>query len=442
MSRLKMAQDRHAAVVRSMEKILDVAAREDRELNEQESQAYAAYEVDLAGAKAAVAREQAIQEHIRGLSPAPDLNQEQEKRNRDKEQAKAEEQKKFRSLGEQMVAVAQAAVNGYSGRDPRLVWTAGAAGLNETSPADGGYLVQKEFEPELMRRAVETGVLASRVRRRPIGPNANGLRMNAVSDASRATGSRYGGIQTYWLAEAGTKTPSAPKFRQMELNLKKLIALCYSTDELLQDAVALEGFLNDAIPEEFGFALDDAILNGTGVGMPLGILKSSALVTVAKESGQTNGTIVAANVINMFSRLWPRSIPTAAWFVNMAAMPQLTSMVLPGTTTAAWVPSGNLAAAPGGTLMGLPVVPIEQAEAVGTVGDIMLLDLSQYLMIDRGATLPGGIERASSIHVRFLTDETAFRFVFRCDGQPIWDTALTPYKGSATQSPFVTLAVR
>ena len=44
---------------------------------------------------------------------------------------------------------------------------------------------------------------------------------------------------------------------------------------------------------------------------------------------------------------------------------------------------------------------------------------------------------------QFLTDETVFRFVYRCDGQPAIASALTPYKGTGnTLSPFVALATR
>ena len=71
-----------------------------------------------------------------------------------------------------------------------------------------------------------------------------------------------------------------------------------------------------------------------------------------------------------------------------------------------------------------------------TSGDIILADLSQYIMIDKG-----GLQSASSIHFKFTTDETAFRFVFRVDGQPWWSTALIPFKGSSnTLSPFVVLS--
>ena len=42
----------------------------------------------------------------------------------------------------------------------------------------------------------------------------------------------------------------------------------------------------------------------------------------------------------------------------------------------------------------------------------------------------------------FLYDENVFRFIYRVDGKPIWNKPLTPYKGSASVSPFVTLAKR
>jgi len=70
------------------------------------------------------------------------------------------------------------------------------------------------------------------------------------------------------------------------------------------------------------------------------------------------------------------------------------------------------------------------------VGDIVLANLDQYLLIDKP------MQSAMSIHVQFLTDQTVFRFVYRVDGQPAVHSALTPYKGSNTRSPFVALATR
>ncbi len=87
--------------------------------------------------------------------------------------------------------------------------------------------------------------------------------------------------------------------------------------------------------------------------------------------------------------------------------------------------------------MGLPVIPLEHTATVGTTGDIMLADFNQYVMIDKGPT-----QVASSIHVYFVSDETAFRIVYRCDGQPIDAAPITPANSALTQSAFVVLDSR
>lgn len=89
-------------------------------------------------------------------------------------------------------------------------------------------------------------------------------------------------------------------------------------------------------------------------------------------------------------------------------------------------------------IKGRPVVPVEYCATVGTVGDIILADASQYRMIRKAA----GVQQDSSIHVRFLNDETTFRALYRVDGQPMPRSAITPFKGSNTLSPFVVLATR
>jgi HK97 family phage major capsid protein len=354
--------------------------------------------------------------------------------------APADQRERFPSLGAQLAAVMQAGIPG--GRvDPRLNnFRAAASGLNETVPSEGGFLVQQDFSTDLLADVFQTGILASRCRRIPISGNANSLKINGIDETSRAS-TRSGGIIGYWEEEAAEKTASKPKFRKIELNLKKLIGLCYATDELLQDAVALEGFIKSAFPSEFGFLVDDAIINGTGAGMPLGILNSGCLVTQAKETGQQADTIMAENVIKMSSRLFASSFPNAAWYVNQMCLPQLYTMSIAVGTGGqlVFVPPGGLSQAPYGTLLGRPVIPIEQCAALGDLGDIILADLNGYILAQKG-----GIQSDMSIHVRFVYDESVFRFVLRVDGQPVRASALTPYKGgaTATQSHFVALAAR
>jgi HK97 family phage major capsid protein len=347
----------------------------------------------------------------------------------------------FKSLGEQLFAVAEACMR-PNRADPRLmaqVKRAKALGLSEGVPSDGGWLVQPEFTAEILSRMNEMGTVMNRTRRIQIGANSNALVMNSIDETSRATGSRWGGIQGYWLAEAGTKLATKPKFRQMTLQLKKLAGVAYATDELLADTTALGNIMTQGFSEELMFLIEDSIINGTGAGQPLGILQSPALVTVAKETGQAANTLVTNNIFKMWSRMWSRSRANAVWYINQDIEPQLLALDMPVGTGGmpVYLPANGISGAPFGTLLGRPIVPIEYSATLGTVGDVILADLSQYIMIEKG-----GLQAETSIHVQFLTDETAYRFVYRVDGQPAWHDTLTPFKGSATQSPFVALATR
>jgi HK97 family phage major capsid protein len=349
---------------------------------------------------------------------------------------------KFKTLGEQLQAIATAGMNGDNpaSRDQRLSWESLApSGAAAGVPSDGGYLIQKDFSSELLTRMNDLSQIKSRVRTIPIGANSDGLKIFAVDEASRATGSRWGGVQVYWGAEADVATAKKPKFRQMELELKDLIGLAYVTNRMLADASAVESIFMQAFSEEMSFMVEDSLINGSGVGMPLGIKNSPAIVSVAKETGQAAATIVFENVQKMWSRLWARSRANAVWLINQDCEPQLNAMTLAVGTggVPVYLPPGGLSQSPFATLMGRPVVPTEYNEALGTTGDIMLADFSQVVGIEKG-----GMAADSSIHVKFTSNEMTFRFIYRYDAQPVWNSALTPFKGSATKSPYVKLDTR
>lgn len=351
----------------------------------------------------------------------------------------AHEGKPFRSFGEQLTAVMKAGM-GKGRLDDRLhqVYDA-ATGASEAAPSDGGFLVQSDFSLELLQASHEVSQLYNDCNKIPIGPNSNGLKAPIVDQTSRATGSRWGGVQVYRTNEADTATSKKPKFAMLELSLEKLMGIFYATDELLQDSTALEAIGRQAFAEEMGFKIDDEIINGTGSGEMLGFSNSNAIVTQAKEAAQTADTVVAANIFKMYSRMPARLVPGAKWYINTEVWPQLFSLnVAVGSGgSVVFLPPGGMSVAPYGTLMGRPIVPIEHAAALGDVGDINFCNLMQYALIEKG-----GLDAQSSIHVRFLYDESVFKFVMRNNGEPMWKSALTPYKGAATQSPFINLAAR
>jgi len=423
MDKLKELRQERAAFIKEARLLVDKAADEKRDLNDDEQAKYDEYMAKVDSRDFAIARE----ERLMGLEAGLEEPATRAVKNDPAPQEKSE----FRSFGEQLAAVIRAS---QGRRDPRLAIAdaegRAATGLGETVAADGGFLVQQDFSSDLLKRAYQTGALASRVNRIPVSANSNGLKMNAIAETTRVTGSRYGGIQVYWAAEADTVTATKPKFRQMELSLKKLMGLCYLTDELVQDSAALESVVTQAFAEEFGFILDDAIFQGSGSGQPLGFMNCGCKVSVTRNTGSH---VKFADIVNMYSRLWAPSRSKAVWVINQDVEPDLFSMTL-GDYAPAYMPPGGLSGAQYGTIFGRPVIAIEQCQTLGTAGDIALMDLSQYVMIEKG-----GVNTASSVHVKFLYDEAVLRFTYRCDGQPVWNSTLTPYKGSNTQSPFIVL---
>ena len=329
------------------------------------------------------------------------------------------------------------ASKGY-GTDPRLIYQSAAQGAGELVGADGGFLVPRPSTDRLLLR-MTAGQVLSRVDRSPL-TQGNSLDINVIDESSRATGSRHGAVQGYRLDEGGTITASRPKFKRLEFKLHKYAAFGYATDELLADASLVGRMIFQAFGDELRFMVEDDIINGTGSGMPQGILTSAALVSVAKESGQAATTFTWENAVKMVARFYAPLFSRAVWFINQDVYPQLFSMTLSVGTGGApvYLPANGAAGAPHGTLFGLPVVPIEYGATLGTVGDVILVALSEYWFFDKGSP-----EEASSMHVAFTTDEQAFRVTYRADGRSSWVSTLAPYKGGTnTQSHIVALNTR
>lgn len=315
-----------------------------------------------------------------------------------------------------------------------------ATGMNESVDAEGGLLVPSAFSQTLWDRTKDYENLADRIDLVPVAGNS--MTFNATSENSRANGSRNGGVQAYWIAEAQQYIASKPTFRQAELKLKKLTVLVYATNELLEDtAGAVEAYINRVAPAEIAFKMSDALVSGGGAGIPMGYLASGALVTVPKEAAQAAQTIVAENISKMWARVYAPSRRTGVWVMNQDIETQLDGLKYATGSSSGqlvYMPPTGLAGAPYSTIKGRPVVVCEGASTLGTVGDLAFVDFSQFIGIKKAS----GIKSDVSMHLRFDYDETVFKFSLRVDMQPMWDAPLTPYKGTNTLSPFVALATR
>ena len=344
--------------------------------------------------------------------------------------------KPFATLGEQLKAVYDLRKGLVA--DERLEKVNNAAGITGTNGPDGGFALQEDFAGAILESAVQSSPLLNRLDRYTCSSAANAMRWLHADETDVST-SVFGGIQMYWAAEGATVAASKPRFREMKLDLEKMMGFLYCTDEMLQDAAFMTGFASTGFSLAADRLLTEAVIAGDGVGKPLGLINSGALVTVAKEQSQANYTFVGNNAVKMQASAMPRNRERLVWLMHPDVEEQLPLLSIQSGDESKflWNPEGGLGAFDTQRVLNKPVLFEDSCSALGTKGDILLVDPFQYILLTKGAA-----KQDCSIHVEFLTDQNCFRMVFRCNGAPKVSKPLTIKNSTKPRSPFVALANR
>ena len=311
-------------------------------------------------------------------------------------------------------------------------------GVTGTNGPDGGFALQEDFAGAILESAVRQSPLLNRLDRYTCSSAANAMRWLHADETDIST-SVFGGIQMFWAAEGATVAASKPQFREMKLDLEKMMGFCYCTDEMLQDAAFLTGFVGNGFTLAADRLLTESVISGDGVGKPLGLLNSGAVIVVDKESSQAAGTFQGANVIKMQARAMPRGRDRMVWLIHPDLEEQLPYLAIQSGEAAKflWNPEGGLGNFDTQRVLNKPVLFEDSCPAMGSKGDVMLVDPMQYILLSKGTA-----KQDWSIHVEFLTDQNCFRMVFRCNGAPKVNKPLKIKNSSKTRSPFVALAAR
>ncbi|MCB2184016.1 MAG: phage major capsid protein [Desulfobulbaceae bacterium] len=309
------------------------------------------------------------------------------------------------------------------------------ASMVESVATEGGFSVPEEFAAEWLDSSLENEIVRPRAQ---VWPMSSLTRHVPGWDGNdRSGGTTHGGFEMQWLAEQGTGTRQTAKMRKIELKAQKGAIYCQVSNELAADGLGFEDQLKNALVSSVGFGLDDKFFFGSGAGCPQGALSSSnpSLITVAKETGQLGSTITYGNLAQMFARVAPRCLKNATWHANMTAIPQLLQLSIPVGTGGSHVPvlkesNGKF------YIFGVEVIFTEHMKSLGTVGDIALIDWTQYAV---GLRKEVAIDKSNA--PGWMEDMTDYRVIVRVDGQGTWNKAITPKNGD-TLSWAVTLAER
>jgi HK97 family phage major capsid protein len=307
------------------------------------------------------------------------------------------------------------------------------AALAEASGVTGGYTVPLEFYQQLMTIVAENTFIRPRAIVVPMGSATLQIPFLDITTVQSAGVSPFfGGVQMYWTAEAQTRTETEPQFKQMELKAWELSGYSVSSNVLLQDSVlGLEKFLMNLFALAIGWFEEYAFLQGNGVGKPQGILSANASVVVNRAGANL---VQFADVATMWSKLLPSSWGRAIWTFSPSVVPQLLQLK-DGANRAIFISLDQGATkTPNWNLLGRPAFPTEKVPALGTKGDLMLIDPGFYVIGDRMS-----LEIAASEHVNFLKNQMTWRVVERIDGQPWLDKPVTLQDATTQVSPFVVL---
>jgi len=331
----------------------------------------------------------------------------------------------FKNFGEFLASVKKAAGGEV---DKRFLNT-----MSTGVDAEGGFLVPDEFMTDVTKRLESDESLLAKTKQFVVSSN----NLTLPKDESQPWS---GGVQASWLAENAQYTATTPNtLSEVSFKLNKIGALIHITDELIADAVALESYIRGMAPTAIMHKINEAIINGNGISKPSGILGSTFTIEVAKEVGQAADSVVAKNIIKMYSRMLPASRGNAVWYINAGVEEQLRFMKDDAGNYIYLAPGSQMNQAPYGLLLGRPVMPMLGAlPQLGDKGDIVFADLSYYYSIVKS----GGMKQAISSHLKFDYDVQSFKFTMRLDGKVPFSTPVTTQYGAYQMSAFVVLADR
>lgn len=343
----------------------------------------------------------------------------------------------FRSLGDMAQAVrAQRMDQGAAQRLLPCVQAAATTYGSEQVGADGGFLVPPEFRREIVERVFSEQSLSEQTDR--LTTVSTSL---VIPNDETTPWQASGGILCAWEGEGDVGATSNPAFGKTRIDLWKLRTMVKMTDELMSDAGLLDAYLRRKAPSKMNAKLNTAIISGTGVGQPLGILNSNGLVTITKETSQSNDTIRFENVVKMFSQIYETDTSRLMWLANRNTLTQLMSMRFVSTADSpvpVWLPPGGISGSPYPSLFGYPLRFIQACPTLGDAGDLILADMAQYLTVTQGTDIRTDV----SIHLHFDQDITTYRFIMRIGGQPWFDNQITQQNASEKLGSFVVIEDR
>ena len=182
--------------------------------------------------------------------------------------------------------------------------------LQEGIDPQGGYLVPDEYDKRLIDILTEENVM------RTLGTNITTSGEHKINIAATKPAAA-------WIEEGGTLTFGDATFDQIILDAHKLHVAIKVTEELLYDnAFNLENYILTQFGKALSNAEEDAFINGTGVGQPLGILAETGGAQVGVTTASST-KVTADEIINLVYSLKRPYRKNAVFLANDVCVAEL-----------------------------------------------------------------------------------------------------------------------
>jgi len=288
----------------------------------------------------------------------------------------------------------------------------------------GGFAVPDQFAARILAVPPMASIVRPRATVLPPGeyPDAK-LEIPALRQGASGL---YGGVTFSAVNEGTAGTANDPKLDLVTLEPQRLSGYVIVGNSLLRNATAMSAFIETLFRNAKAGYEDYQFIQGTGGALPLGFLNSAAKVQVVRN---TATDVKFADIANMLAKMYGDN---PIWIANKSILPKLIGMA--DTVGNSIYIVGDITKGISAQLAGYPIFYTFRNPALGTEGDLMLVDPSYYLIKDGS----GPFIQASE-HVAFTSDQTYIKMTWFMDGQPWVKSQLLMEDASTYTSPIVVL---
>jgi HK97 family phage major capsid protein len=289
----------------------------------------------------------------------------------------------------------------------RLAEWSGSEGkaMTEGVEADGGFLVQPERIPGLLQARVNAPIMRNLI------PTAR-VQTDKIEFVSVTSGLVAG-----WVAELAEKPQGDLSFSTLEASVFTAAGLAVASNQLLADS-SIDRIIASELVKRVDDVLDKAIVNGTGTGQPLGILRTPGVTPIVyddasptvKELLAAIGQAVVATIDNQKTESLTIVMRPSTWYKiildsDADGVYTLGSDNLNRARTAAdSLPQRTLFGYPVRLSANIPNTLDAAGTGVGTQTRVIVGDFSEALLLERQ-----NYTFDKSEHVFFTSNQTVFR---------------------------------